>query len=130
MLFLTKEAIKALTTKPRVEKVELPEWDGFIFVREMSAKSRDAFEAGTFVFDKKGNLDKNMSNYRARFVVLTACDEEGNLVFSPKDAEWLGEKQATTVSKIYDAAQKLNSVPTEEALEKNSDAPADASSSD
>ncbi|MDX9804004.1 MAG: hypothetical protein RBS96_08345 [Dehalococcoidales bacterium] len=130
MQFLTKEAIKSLAAKPRVEKVELPEWDGFIYVREMSAKARDAFESSTFVFDKKGNLDKNMSNYRARFVVLTACDEDGNLVFSPSDAEWLGEKQAATVSKIYDAAQKLNSLPTEEVLEKNSDAPADASSSD
>lgn len=130
MQFLTKEAIKALDNTPRTEKVELPEWDGFIYVREMSAKARDAFESSTFVLDKKGNVDKNMANYRARFVVLTACDEEGKLVFSPNDAEWLGEKQAATVQKIYDAAQKLNSLPTEEELEKNSDAPADASSSD
>lgn len=130
MQFLTKEAIKSLAAKPRVEKVELPEWDGFIYVREMTAKARDAFESSTFVFDKKGNLDKNMSNYRARFVVLTACDEDGNLVFSLSDAEWLGDKQAATVSKIYDAAQKLNSLPTEEVLEKNFDAPADVSYSD
>jgi len=130
MKFLTKEAIKAAQVLVRVEKVELPEWDGYIYVREMSAKARDAFESATFTFDDKGRLDKNLSNYRAKFVVLTACDETGKLVFAPEDAEWLGERQASTVQKIFDAAQKLNNVPEAEELEKNSPGPAGDSSSD
>jgi len=130
MQFLTKDAIKSIDVPIRMEKVELPEWDGFIYVREMSAKARDAFENSTFTFDSKGRLDKNLSNYRAKFVVLTACDETGKLVFTPEDAEWLGERQAATVQKIFDAAQKLNNVPDAKELEKNSPGPADGSSFD
>lgn len=132
MEFLTKEAIQKLSVAPRMERVDLPEWDGFIYVREMSAKARDAFENSTVTLDANGNLEKDLTNYRAKFVVLTACDETGKLVFSMDDARWLGERQVRTVQKIFDAAQKLNGVSetAAEELEKNSEAPAAVSSSD
>ena len=36
----------------KVEEIKVPEWGGTVFVREITASERDAFEAGSL--DKKG----------------------------------------------------------------------------
>ena len=118
MKFLTKDDIKSVATLPKMEKVEIPEWDGFVYVREMTSAARDAFEEMTFDLGQDGAVQKKMDNYRAKFVVFSACDESGDLIFSRDDVEWLGTKQASAVNKIFQVGSKLNGLTGKEA-EKN-----------
>ena len=119
MNFLDMEAIKKKPDFSRIEKVEVPEWDGYVFVREMSSKGRDMFEEMTFSVDmesvdaqgeKAPSVKTTVENTRARYVVFTACDEKGNLIFKPEDSIWLGEKQLVAVERIFNAAKKVNTL--------------------
>ena len=94
--------------------VDCPEWAGAgfdkIWVRSMTGKSRDSYEAAIYYAgleaDEKGH-GSNLDNLRANTVVATACDEEGVLIFTAEDAEWLGNMNAAALDRIVDAGQKL-----------------------
>ena len=117
MNFLTKEMMKANCLSPEIVKVEIPEEGGFIYVRKMAARHRDVFEAMT-IAGAEGKVMQAMDNYRAKFIAMTACDEQGNLIFAPADAEWLGLKDSNVINRIFVVARDLNSLTVEDA-EKN-----------
>ena len=117
MEFLTKDMIKKIDHEFEMKKVEIPEWNGYVYVREIRARERDLYEAMTFAISD-GDPAKAMDNYRARFVVISACDENGELLFQPEDAEWLGQKQVAPVNRIFKVAREINGLTVEEA-EKN-----------
>lgn len=105
---LTAEQIKTRPKKPPL-LVEIPEWSdngqpGQVYVREISARERDQFEA-TMV-DSAGP-DK-LANVRARFVAIVACDEKGSRLFSDDDATWLGDCSAAALDRIFDAGRQFN----------------------
>jgi len=127
MQFLTKESLTNLPPV-KIERVEIPELDSFCFVREMSSAQKDAFEDSTMFIDGKGQVQKRMENYRAKFLVQTICDEQGNLVFTMGDLPALGQLPASVAVKMFSAAQRINGMTVEEA-EKNSGSDQDASSS-
>lgn len=83
---LQKEALK-------IEKVDLGD-ESFTYVREMTGKERDQLETLLLTQEIKedGTILYNVerANYRAKLVVNTACDEAGNLLFKPEDADALG----------------------------------------
>lgn len=116
---LTKDQIFEIKDL-QVELVDVPEWGGQVYVRGMSGSERDAFEAS--VVDLRGSTQKvNMQNIRARLVSLTACDQEGNRLFSDSDIIELGKKSAIALQRIFDVAQRLSGLSKEEMnlLEKN-----------
>ena len=114
--------------KVRVEKVNLEVREGFVYVREMMAKEKDAFEL-TMMIEKKvkrnrTDLENDFTNARAKLAVYTICNDQGTLVFSPADAEFLGDTMPSTdMDIILDVARKLNRITLEdmEEWEKNSD---------
>jgi glutamate mutase epsilon subunit len=66
---------------------------------------------------------ENIKNFRAKIAVMTVCDEKGNLLLEPGDADLLAKNiSASRLVKIADAANKLNKVREEdkEELTKNS----------
>lgn len=94
-----------------IEKVECPEWAdigfGVIYVRSMTGASRDNHEIGIYqasLIEK----DERIYNMRAMMVVATACDKDGNLLFTPNDAGWLGKKSAAVLDRLFEAAKKLS----------------------
>ena len=100
---LDRDAIlNVVDLKPEV--VEVPEWGGSLYIRMLTASERDKFEASCVGTGKKQNL----SNIRARLVVLCACDESGERLFTDGDAEALGRKSAAAVDKVFGACSKLN----------------------
>jgi hypothetical protein len=100
---LDREAIlNVVDLKPEV--VEVPEWGGSLYIRMLTASERDKFEASCVGTGKKQNL----TNIRARLVVLCACDEAGERLFTDADAEALGRKSAAAVDKVFGACSKLN----------------------
>lgn len=110
--------------------VPTPEWgagnDGAgVYVRVMSGTERDAWER---------SIEDDATRYdhaRARLVTLSACDADGNLLFTAKDIDWLSQKNGVVLTRIATAASKLNKLGREdlEVLEGNSGAaPGGASS--
>jgi len=104
---ITKESIKS-QQDVKIEKVEIPEWNDFIYVKSMSGKERDQFENEMYSRGENGEMVSNLENLRARMIVLTACDDKGNRIFKDADAEWLGEKNAAALNRIFNKANELS----------------------
>ena len=119
---LSKEDIwKAQDTKTR--EVDVPEWGGKVYIRSLSGKERDHFE--TSMIQIRGKSQKeNFENLRARLLVLTIVDAEGKKIFTSKDIEPLGEKNAAVLDRLFIIAQQLSGLRKEDVdeLTKNSEA--------
>lgn len=129
MTVLTRDTIIKHNTFRKVE-VDVTEWGEIdpetgkpqkttVFVREMSARERDIYEASMF----KGKKTKvlNLIDGRAKMVVAVACDADGNAIFQPEDVEWLTLKPVGFINRIFAAASELNNFTEEdeEELVKN-----------
>ena len=117
MTLLTREAITQKITFDMVE-VDVSEWGApgeqtTVFVREMSARERDAYDA-TLVSGKGKKTSVNFKDMRAKLVIASACDADGKLIFLPEDAEWLSQKPVKVLDRICDAARKVNGLSIEE----------------
>lgn len=134
---LTAEEMKGAADMT-IEQVPVPEWGGHVFVRSMDADARDEFEEAMRAAkepeaDARGEKKPaSPDRLRANLAAATVCDEAGNRLFTFADAAALGKKNATALTRIFNAALKLNPpVSAEiEAAKKNSDAgPSDGSPS-
>lgn len=88
----------------QTERVEVPEWQTEVWVREMTAAERDAYEQAQIGPDGKPNMD----NARAKLLVRCLADQAGELIFSAADAEKLGEAQGTVLTRLFLVASRLN----------------------
>ena len=104
-------------------RVNIPEWGGAVYVREMSGVERDAFELASMVGEGKGT-HFSRENIRARLAVACVCNERGELLFGPAQAAQLGQKSARALNRIWEVAAPLNGLTDAdvEALAGNSDA--------
>ena len=115
----------------QTEVVEVPEWGGSVKVQGMTGRERDAFEAE--IIDRKGkDFSVNMQNIRAKLVVLSLVNGDGQHVFNDKDVFALGKKSAIALDRVFTVAQELSGISKEdvEELAKNLESvPSDASGS-
>ena len=110
--FLSKAAILAQDDLVQ-ERLDIPEWGGFVFVRSMTAEERDDFETDLTI--QKGDEEKvNMANFRTRLAVRTVCNEKGKKMFTANDIPALAAKSAIPLSKIYTVACRLNGIGKQE----------------
>jgi hypothetical protein len=112
---LTRDQIVAIEDFA-VEKVEVPEWGGFVFVRVMTAGQRDQFE-------KKFTADR-FTDTRAYLCAATISDDRGELLFTLADVAVLTKKSSAAIDRIFAAAMKINKLSGDDVkeLEKNSKA--------
>jgi hypothetical protein len=103
-MLLTKEAILSCEDRG-FEIVEVPEWGGSVRVASMTAAERDKFEQ--MIVDKKSGAVK-LDNLRATLAAHVLVDDDGERLFTDKDLIALSKKSATAVSRVFDAAQRLN----------------------
>ena len=123
MSVLSKEQILQADDLRR-ETVEVPEWGGEVLLRELRGRERDAFEEGSM--DSKRNV--TMTNMRARLVAASAIDEQGERLFSNKEAAALGDKSATALNRLFEVCCRLSGITSDDVdkLEKNSETHHDA----
>jgi hypothetical protein len=117
-MVLSRDAI--LATSIPDETVDVPEWDGKIRLRGLSAAERDAYEQGLMEQNAKGEYRtrRDLSNIRASFLVKCIIDEAGERVFNDSDASALGEKSAAVIDRLWDRARALSGMAVgEEAVE-------------
>jgi len=114
---LTKEQILAAHDLKRL-RVDIPEWEGHVFVKTITAAERDSFENA--IYGSKKRLD--ITNVRARMTSIATVDETGKRLFDESDIKALGKKSAVALDRIFMAACKLNGMRPDdiEELEKNS----------
>jgi len=93
-----------------VKTVEIPEWNGSVNVRGLTARERDSFESS---IGQSANLD----NLRARLVVLCLVDEDGKRIFKDSDAAALGAKNAQVVNKLFDVARQMSGMTDADVVE-------------
>ena len=117
-MMLTKDEILQ-TNDLTTEHVEVPEWDGAVWVRTMTGTERDAFEAS--MAGKGDDIEARLTNIRAKLCVRCICTESGERVFADEDEVALGKKGARPLDRIFAVAQRLNAVSDDdvEALAKN-----------
>ena len=131
MNLLSKEAILQADDR-RYEIVNVPEWKGEVRLRSLSGAERDQYEAG--LTRQVGNTQKiDARNARAKLVALSACDENGQPVFDPKDVIGLGNKSSAALQRLFDAAMRLSGFTEDDMKELEEgfgDAPNGASTSD
>ena len=118
-----RDQILAASDRPR-EKVDVPEWGISVFISTMSGAERDGFESEIVTLHgKKTRL--NLQNIRAKLVVRTLVDETGQRIFSDADVAELGKKSSSVLSRLYEIAQRLNSLREEDVAELGKGLPGD-----
>jgi len=89
-----------------VVKVDIPERNDAIYVRVMTGLERDSYEAAI-----GGDRALALRNKRARLVAYTACDADGKLLFTPEDADQLGQIMSwVELDRIAEVAARINVV--------------------
>ena len=58
-----------------------------------------------------------MTNMRARLVAMSAIDEEGERLFTAKEATELGDKSATALNRLFEVCCRLSGI-TESDVDK------------
>ncbi len=94
----------------KVEEVYTPEWqNSFVYIKALPGVLRDELEESMFIGE---GLDRKqtMKNLRAKLVCLSLVDgpEGKKRLCSLADAPAMGEKNSKALDRIFDAAQKLN----------------------
>jgi hypothetical protein len=108
MACLTRDEILAVDDL-KLEKVEVPEWGGYVMVKPMTAIARDRFE--------KQHSDGKLKNYRATIMARCICDDTGNLIFTEADIEALSKKSASAGSRVYNVVLDMSGITKEDEAE-------------
>lgn len=118
MAGLKREDFKArLTARPSlVGTVEVPALGGTVHLCKLSAGGRDRVSSALLSMGS-GKMD---GTYRARLVIETACDDQGNKLFTEEDLGWLCRLDSDLLEPIVDESNRLNKFGDPKELEKNS----------
>lgn len=104
---VTKDTI-LMHRKPPMEAVDVPEWGGTVYVRQMTSAERDAHE-GERLIVRGDRVEFSHDNVRAKLLVKCICDESGNRLFGDADAAALGQQPAGILMRLARVAARLNS---------------------
>lgn len=109
------QAIKNANDRKLIEVDLTEEWGGVVYIKPLSGRNRDWIEVNSD--DKKLAL-----SMRSKIAVMSVCDENGTMLFTDADMEWLADKSGIALEKILKAVTQVNAVKAGdiEALEKNS----------
>jgi len=113
---LTREQILAARDL-QIESLHVPEWGGTVYIKNLSGKDRDRFEASRIRM-RDNKVEMVHDNTRARLLSMTLCTEQGELLFSADDVEVLGQKNATALDKCFEVAMRLSALRPQDAEQK------------
>jgi hypothetical protein len=106
---LTRESIRS-SKDSVLEEVAVPEWGGNLWVKSLNGAQRDAFEGSLVKTSGKGKRSMTYADIRAKLVAKTACDKDGNLLFTDQDVSWLTLKSASALQRVFEVAQRLSGI--------------------
>ena len=103
----------------KLEEVAVQEWGGSVFIKVLSGTDRDRFE--------DAYSTEKMKNFRARFLVMTLCDEKGERLFTDDEMDALGKKSSVVLARIFEKAWSLNAFRNEDIDSLGKDSASDQS---
>lgn len=106
MAILTRDQIRQADDLP-CEEVEVPEWNGTVIVRAMSARRRDAYEI-YLAEQKNDNGEIKIEDLRACVAVFSCEDGDGKLLFTTEDIPWLTMKSGKALDRVFAVARRLS----------------------
>lgn len=111
-----RDRIKRAADCKRI-RVEVPEWDGVLAMRELNGLERSDFERKIKGVEESGPL--------ALALLLIACceDDEGKPLFQPGDESWLVTKSALVLMRVGKEAMRLNGLGDEAQQEQAKNSP-------
>lgn len=131
MEFLTKDAIEKAPDL-QSEPVEVPEWNGTVLVRGLTAADKDKLMQAASIDAPPGKRDADgnpiekevdISVYRLQVVARSLVDQSGTRLFGDDEIHLLGAKDSEAVERIFRVAQRLSKLRREdvEGYVKNSE---------
>src|SRR6185295_9009148 len=99
MDFLDRDAFFDKAAHLPIERVDLPELDGYVYTRVMAGDERDLFDIA--VERARKEADGYVPNIHAMLVALTCCNQYGQLLFSTQEAEQLGRRNGVVLNRIF-----------------------------
>jgi hypothetical protein len=93
----------------KIELVDVPEWNGSVYVKNLDGTARDEFE-GSRVQMVDGKVEMVHANTRARLLSMSVCDEAGKLLFTRMDILDLGHKSGQALDRLYEVATRLSAL--------------------
>lgn len=88
-----------------IERVEVPEWNGHVFVKGLSSQEFQAFRNGA---EKLPDGSISEDTIVPALVAKTLCDKDGKSICGQDRAMQLNEKSASAMLRIYKVAARLN----------------------
>lgn len=115
--FLTMADILA-ADDVEVERVEVPEWGGHVFLRGLTGRGRDDFEMR---FANWSSKDRDPGDFRAELLSRCLCNADGKRICVSKQVSQLALKSGRVLVRLFDIARRLSGLTEEdvEDLEKN-----------
>lgn len=120
MPLLTRDQIRNVSDI-KTEEVDVPEWGGSVLVKALTGQERDTLEESMLV-TRGSKREVNLHNLRARMVAAACVGDGGGPLFTVADVEWLSQKAAAPLDRVFTVAQRLAGMSREdvEDLTKNS----------
>lgn len=107
-------------TDSKILPIDLSEWGGHAYIRVVSGRERDRFEAS--LLDRKGR--KDLSDLRAKWAFLILCKKDGTPLFTKTaDVSKLANKSCVPLDRILGLGMELNAMSQDDIdeLMENSD---------
>jgi hypothetical protein len=92
----------------RCERVTVPEWDVTLEIRGLSLPEYAAYERWRDDGKKEGDTISGEEMY-TKYIILSARDEQGGLVFERSDYDWLKEKPFHLLEPLIEAVKRVRS---------------------
>jgi hypothetical protein len=97
-----------------VERVEVPEWGGHVFVRNLTGRQKEKYIESIREIKgrgKKQTVEVILEKSSAKLAAMVLCNEDGTLLFpdgSTEVVDRLADKSAKALSRVVDAGARLN----------------------
>lgn len=105
---LSRDDIRQADDLQLVE-IQCPEWGGTVLCKPMRGIERDRFEASIMRGEgRSSSID--FANLRAKTVVQVCVNEDGSPMFTEEDVQWLGQKSAKPLDRIFSWAQQASGI--------------------
>lgn len=109
VVYLSREAILSVDDV-ETRDVDVPQWGGTVRVRSISALERERLMKSSMIVEGRGKntVQKfDMPTFRVKLAALAMVDGNGNRLFSERDVELLGQRNAKALETVSDVAAEL-----------------------
>jgi hypothetical protein len=110
-----RSALLATATNPtKMMPLDVPLWGYRVYIRELTGAERDKYE-GERVQIRKGGVNIDSTDTRAKLVAMGLVDADGKRVFELKDVPLITKLGAAGLDFVAEAISKLSGLKTSDA---------------